>query len=252
MKIVTQHETLVGIVFNSRDDAWEFYKDYAKNNGFSVCRSTTRHDEHGNVKEQGFCCTQGGVRRKGVVESERKRVARAITRIGCKAKVIVKCTDSSKWTISFFHSEHNHSLCPPAMRPFLRSNRDVDDASIVEARALKKVRVRTSHVMNYFTQQSGGFHNVGFIRKDLYNALQKTEAVEICDGDVNAVLAYFDFKKEQDIGLCIQYNVDDSGGLQNLFWCDSTSRSDYACFGDVIAFDTTYKGNMYGRPLFWF
>ncbi|KAL4333140.1 hypothetical protein GQ457_07G005220 [Hibiscus cannabinus] len=98
-------DTPIGIVFNSRDDAWEFYKDYAKNNGFSVCRSTTRHDEHDNVKEQGFCCTRGG------------------------------------------------------------------------------------------------------------------------------------------------YNVDDSGGLHNIFWCDSTSRSDYACFNDVIAFDTTYKGNIYGWPL---
>ncbi|KAE8685821.1 hypothetical protein F3Y22_tig00111092pilonHSYRG00106 [Hibiscus syriacus] len=29
----------------------------------------------------------------------------------------------------------------------------------------------------------------------------------------------------------------------------STSRSDYICFGDVIAFDTTYKDNLYGRPI---
>ncbi|KAL4379141.1 hypothetical protein GQ457_02G023170 [Hibiscus cannabinus] len=189
MENATHHETLVGIVFNPRDDAWEFYKDYAKNNGFNVCRSTTRHDVHGNVKAQGFCCTRGGVRRKGVADSERKRATRAITRIECKAKVIVKCTDS------------------------------------------------------------GGFHNAGFIRKDLYHTLQKTEAAELCDGDVNALLAYFEFKKEQDNGLCIQQYVDDSGGLHNLFWCDSTSRSNYACFGDAIAFDTTYKGNVYDRPL---
>ncbi|KAL4332474.1 hypothetical protein GQ457_07G003660 [Hibiscus cannabinus] len=125
METATHHETLLVIVFNSRADAWEFYKDYAKKNGFSVCHSTTRHDKHVNVKAQGFCCTRGGVRRKGVADSERKRATRAITRIGCKAKVIVKCTES------------------------------------------------------------GGFHNVGFIRKDMYNALQKTEAAELCDGDGN-------------------------------------------------------------------
>ncbi|KAE8695803.1 hypothetical protein F3Y22_tig00110684pilonHSYRG00103 [Hibiscus syriacus] len=37
--------------------------------------------------------------------------------------------------------------------------------------------------------------------------------------------------------------------LHNLIWSDSTSRSYYICFGDVIAFDTTYKDNLYGRPI---
>ncbi|KAE8707433.1 hypothetical protein F3Y22_tig00110384pilonHSYRG00856 [Hibiscus syriacus] len=63
--------------------------------------------------------------------------------------------------------------------------------------------------------QAGGYHNVGFTHKDLNNALQR----------------------------------DESGALHNLIWSDSTSRSDYICFGDVITFDTTYKDNLYGRPI---
>ncbi|KAE8662878.1 hypothetical protein F3Y22_tig00113124pilonHSYRG00283 [Hibiscus syriacus] len=45
------------------------------------------------------------------------------------------------------------------------------------------------------------------------------------------------------------YSVDESGALHNLIWSDSTSRLDYTCFGDVTAFDTTYKNNLYGRPI---
>ncbi|KAE8668929.1 hypothetical protein F3Y22_tig00112281pilonHSYRG00175 [Hibiscus syriacus] len=45
------------------------------------------------------------------------------------------------------------------------------------------------------------------------------------------------------------YSVDESEALHNHIWSDSTSRSDYTCFGDVIAFDTTYKDNLYGRPI---
>ncbi|KAL4272162.1 hypothetical protein GQ457_13G017360 [Hibiscus cannabinus] len=53
--------------------------------------------------------------------------------------------------------------------------------------------------MNYFTQQLGGFHNVGFIRRDVYNSLQTSTSVEIVDGVVNALLAYCDCKKEIDM-----------------------------------------------------
>ncbi|KAE8675191.1 hypothetical protein F3Y22_tig00111691pilonHSYRG00001 [Hibiscus syriacus] len=97
--------------------------------------------------------------------------------------------------------------------------------------------------------QAGGYHNVGFTHKDLYNALQRGKAKEIVDGDVNALIAYFDYKKHDDPGFFMTYSVDESGALYNLIWSDSTSRSDYTCFGDVIAFDTTYKDNLYGRPI---
>jgi hypothetical protein len=37
--------------------------------------------------------------------------------------------------------------------------------------------------------------------------------------------------------------------LENIFWADSQSRLDYAHFGDVLAFDTTYRTNAYKKPL---
>ncbi|KAE8705515.1 hypothetical protein F3Y22_tig00110429pilonHSYRG01497 [Hibiscus syriacus] len=61
--------------------------------------------------------------------------------------------------------------------------------------------------------------------------------------------AYFDYKKHDDPGFFVTYSVDESGALHNFIWSDSTSRSDYICFGNVIAFDTTYKDNLYGRPI---
>ncbi|KAE8695979.1 hypothetical protein F3Y22_tig00110678pilonHSYRG00334 [Hibiscus syriacus] len=125
----------------------------------------------------------------------------------------------------------------------------VSKADIDEATTLKEVGVGTSQVMNYLTQQAWGYHNVGFTYKDLYNALQRGKTKEIIDGDMNALIAYFDYKKHDDPGFFVTYSVDESGALHNLIWSDSTSRSDYICFGDVIAFDTTCKDNLYGRPI---
>ena len=72
---------------------------------------------------------------------------------------------------------------------------------------------------------------------------------EIYNGDVVAVIAYFQIKQESDIGFYMNYSIDDENHLHNLFWADATSQSDYACFRDVVAFDTTYKKNAYDRPL---
>ncbi|KAE8715531.1 hypothetical protein F3Y22_tig00110163pilonHSYRG00131 [Hibiscus syriacus] len=159
---VDESDRLVGQLFYSRDQAWYFYKGFAREHGFSARKGTTRLDVEGNVKTQEFCCSKEGA---------------------------------------------------------------VSKADIDEATTLKEVGVGTSQVMNYLTQQVGGYHNVGFTHKDLYNALQRGKAKEIVDGDVNALIAYFDYKKHDDPG------------------------SDYTCFGDVIAFDTTYKDNLYGRPI---
>ncbi|XP_057740128.1 protein FAR-RED IMPAIRED RESPONSE 1-like [Arachis stenosperma] len=46
-----------------------------------------------------------------------------------------------------------------------------------------------------------------------------------------------------------RYNATDEGRLKNLFWVDGICRSDYKCFGDVFAFDTTYQKNKYRRLL---
>ncbi|KAK0607569.1 hypothetical protein LWI29_016840 [Acer saccharum] len=45
------------------------------------------------------------------------------------------------------------------------------------------------------------------------------------------------------------YTLDEDNHFGNLFWADSTSRSDYAFFSDVLAFDSTYRTNVYRRPL---
>ncbi|KAE8704532.1 hypothetical protein F3Y22_tig00110450pilonHSYRG00575 [Hibiscus syriacus] len=247
---VDESDRLVGQLFCSRDQVWYFYKGFAREHGFSAHKGTTWLDVEGNVKTQEFCCSKEGFRVSKVNTVDRQRAHTPVTRTGCKARVVVTATNTNdQWVISKSDQKHNHALCTPAMTPFMRSNRAVSKADIDEATTLKEVGIGTSQVMNYLTQQAGGYHNVGFTHKDLYNALQRGKAKEIVDGDVNALIAYFDYKKHDDPGFFMTYSVDESGALYNLIWSDSTSRSDYTCFGDVIAFDKTYKDNLYGRPI---
>lgn len=41
----------------------------------------------------------------------------------------------------------------------------------------------------------------------------------------------------------------EDGKLMHLFWVNGTSRIDYQCFGDVVAFNATYKKNKYNKPM---
>ncbi|KAF7116719.1 hypothetical protein RHSIM_RhsimUnG0017300 [Rhododendron simsii] len=45
-----------------------------------------------------------------------------------------------------------------------------------------------------------------------------------------------------------KYTVDEDNRLGKLFWADLKSRMDYAAFGDVLIFDTTYRTNAYKKP----
>jgi len=46
-----------------------------------------------------------------------------------------------------------------------------------------------------------------------------------------------------------KHTVNEDGSLQHLFWCDGVSRMDYTVFGDVLAFDATYRKIRYNTPL---
>ncbi|CAL5338642.1 unnamed protein product [Camellia sinensis] len=102
--------------------------------------------------------------------------------------------------------------------------------------------------MDLLVQQSGSFVNVGFIHKDLHNYIQVERKIEMKDGDAECALAYLCAKADANPYFFYKYDKDQENRLDKLFWADSRSRLDYAAFGDVLVFDTTYKTNAYNKP----
>ncbi|RVW66260.1 Protein FAR1-related sequence 5 [Vitis vinifera] len=85
--------------------------------------------------------------------------------------------------------------------------------------------MRTSQIMDYMVQQSGGYNNVDFTKKDLYNHVDADPRVQMRDGDTKGALAYLCGKSEMDPSFYYKYNVDEDNRLPNLFWVDSTNES---------------------------
>ncbi|XP_057720228.1 protein FAR1-RELATED SEQUENCE 5-like [Arachis stenosperma] len=102
--------------------------------------------------------------------------------------------------------------------------------------------------MGYMVSQKGGYDKVGFTSKDLHNHISKTRRGKVKNGDAFAALAYLFSKADSDPLFLGKFTLKD-GRLENLVWADGESVVDYECFGDVLAFDTTYKKNVYNKPL---
>ncbi|KAL4316812.1 hypothetical protein AHAS_Ahas15G0322500 [Arachis hypogaea] len=102
--------------------------------------------------------------------------------------------------------------------------------------------------MGYMVSQKGGYDKVGFTSNDLHNHISKTRRGKVKNSDAFAALAYLLSKADSDPLFLGKFTLKD-GRLDNLVWADGASVVDYECFGDVLAFDTTYKKNVYNKPL---
>ncbi|XP_044374772.1 protein FAR1-RELATED SEQUENCE 5-like [Triticum aestivum] len=51
---------------------------------------------------------------------------------------------------------------------------------------------------------------------------------------------------DPDFKVCVQ--VDGESRVKTVIWCNGKNRLDYAHFGDVVTFDTTYRTNLYNMP----
>ncbi|XP_020987660.1 protein FAR1-RELATED SEQUENCE 5-like [Arachis duranensis] len=122
------------------------------------------------------------------------------------------------------------------------------DADKAQADSLHFYGIRTCHIMGFMVAQKGGPNRAGFTKKDLYNHFDRSRRAKIKDGDAHAALSYLISKANEDPLLQGKFTLKD-GKLDNLVWADGSSITDYQCFGDVLAFDTTYQKNKYNRPL---
>ena len=108
---------------------FQFY-NYAKEKGFSVRRSYREWDNgHNEMTLRKFVCSHQGFREeKQLKRAIKKRKPRNITRVGCRAKlVIARDQNTGQWYVKDFIDEHNHPMAEPDLACLLRSHRRISD-----------------------------------------------------------------------------------------------------------------------------
>ena len=236
--------------FSSLEVAYLFYTWYSRVNGFSVRKDKVlRSKGSGEIMQQTFVCSREGKRRdNGVALEDRKRRPKAETRRGCGAKFRVHVNVvTHRWYVSIFVVQHNHELLDAFSSGMLPAHRKMSDSDVMEMNNYRMAGIGTHQIFSSFALKSGGYENVGFRQKDIYNQVGRQRAEH--ESDCAAALKFLKDLESSDPLMFCRHKSNSEGQLELLFWSDGMSQIDYQAFGDVVAFDATYSKNKYKFPL---
>ncbi|XP_024178220.1 protein FAR1-RELATED SEQUENCE 5-like [Rosa chinensis] len=249
-------EDLKGQKFKTVEEAESFYNAYAKAMGFDVRSDYKRLSIRitGRVTSLRLVCSAQGKRREEYMSNKKRvRKPKKETRFNCPCLFKVRYRSNiNAYIVDDFITIHSHHLAQAHELHLLRSHRSVEDHHLALATSMQKVSVKPCHTYEYIVDRSGGFKNVGFIMKDLYNKLDSRRREILLEGDAENALTYMRGKVATDSHFYCKFSIDEDNRLANMFWRDSNSLVDYTCFGDVLVFDSTYKTNSYEKSLVLF
>ncbi|KAL4395265.1 hypothetical protein AHAS_Ahas02G0234700 [Arachis hypogaea] len=214
--VVVTADGIINQTFETSDAAYNLYVRYAKCVVFGVCKGDTVHGKDGTQRRRQFFYNKEGKRAdKYISNLNRKREHKALTHTGCEAMLAVYFdTKTSVWRVKKLVEKHNHDLVPQCL-------------------AKRRVMLMSSSQRRIW----------------IYNHIERTRRAKFIGGDSNATISYLLGKADVDPMAMARYSATDESRLANLFWAYGICRADYQCFGDVLAFDTTYQKNKYRRPL---
>lgn len=277
-----------GQTFSTREEAREYYNAYAKRVGFSIRTGTTRRAAvtRGIFKVQ-FVCNKEGCGRKrkdekpiegaadgaengdssdeedteeemGKDEEDaekrkkldggKKRKRENMQYTNCKARMVVKLTDS-RWRVIDFIPDHNHELIlKPSLKKFLRSHKGIPTEEKDFIRLLHGCNLSTGRIMQLLSEFYGSAQLTPYVAKDVSNfrsTIRKTEKFK----DMQQTLDHFRGLREEDPYFFYKFKLDEEHRVESLFWVDSASRHAYIeSYHDCVSFDATYMTNMYDMP----
>ncbi|XP_054815801.1 protein FAR-RED IMPAIRED RESPONSE 1-like isoform X2 [Prosopis cineraria] len=260
-KIPEPHD---GMEFNSKEEAFSYYKDYAKSVGFTaIIKASRRSRISGKFIDAKFACSRYGNKQEPCaaetsnslsktdtipsipVKRKRGRVNLSWAKTDCKACVHVKRRQDDIWIICSFIKEHNHEIFPDQAFYFaghgnlaLSSNGD----------ALQVTRARTKNLC-VMPRKSDGYKKVDNKKGSSGNHSGNRQQLALDEADVHALLDHFMCMQDENPNFFYAVDLSEELQLRSVFWVDAKSRLDYRHFGDVILLDTTHIKNEYKLPV---
>lgn len=256
----------VGQIFKSDDEAFEYYSNFARKNGFSIRKARSTESQNLGIYRRDFVCYRSGFnqpRKKANVEHPRDRKS---VRCGCDAKLYLtkEIVDGvTQWYVSQFSNIHNHELLEDDQVRLLPAYRKIQEADQERILLLSKAGFPVNRIVKVLELEKGVQPGqLPFIEKDVRNfvrtckkTVQENDALlnEKRENDALELLEACKAMAERDMGFVYDYTTDENGKVENVGWSYGDSVRAYSVFGDVVKFDTTYRSITYGLLLgVWF
>jgi len=109
-------------------------------------------------------------------------------------------------------------------------------------KSLTRADIGPSKAHRIIKEQVGGFQNVRCSKQDLKN-FQRDLKTFIKDSDAQMFIENFKRKKEVHPSFYFACELESDSTLKHVFWTDGLARLNYALYGDIVSFDTTYDTN---------
>ncbi|KAI5447033.1 putative protein FAR1-RELATED SEQUENCE 10 [Lathyrus oleraceus] len=249
----------VGMVFKTDDEAFEYYGNFARKNGFSIRKERSRISPQLGVYKRDFVCYRSGfapVKKKANGEHHRDRKS---VRCGCDAKMYLSkevMDGVSQWFVVQFSNIHNHELLEDDQVRLLPAYRKIHEADQERILLLSKAGFPIHRIVKMLELEKGiqGGH-LPFLERDVRNFVQNRKKVvqeneallsEKRENDVLELLEVFKAVKEADVEFVYDFTVDKNEKVENIAWSYGDSVNANALFGDVIYFDISYRSVAYG------
>ena len=239
----------VGIRFKSAYEAWQFWLAYGGRTGFDVRKRYSNVSPfHGKVTSCRFVCSNEGLRRKGQTNRVTK-CFRAESRIDCKARIsLILDQVAGNYEVNDVVLEHNHFLHLPETRHLMASQRKISELQAFEIETADDSGIRPKTAHELVSRQVGGPLNLSYTCRDRKNYLQSKRHRDLAFGQAGSMLKYFHDKIVENPAFQYALQLDCEEHITNIFWADAKMILDYAHFGDVVTFDTTFGTNKEYRP----
>ncbi|XP_059624816.1 putative protein FAR1-RELATED SEQUENCE 10 isoform X2 [Cornus florida] len=249
----------VGMLFKSDDDAFEYYGNFARKNGFSIRKERSRLSPQLGIYKRDFVCYRAGfapAKKKQTGEHHRDRKS---VRCGCDAKMYLskEVVDGvSQWFVVQFSNVHNHELLEDDQVRLLPAYRKIHEADQERILLLSKAGFPVHRIVKMLELEKGiQGGQLPFLERDVRNFVQNRKKVvqendalltEKRENDTMDLLEACRAAKEGDPYFVYDVTVDENEKVENIAWSYGDSVHAYAMFGDVVYFDTTYRSVTYG------
>lgn len=244
----------VGMVFKTDDEAFEYYGNFARKNGFSIRKERSRLSPNLGIHKRDLVCYRSGfasARRKPTAEHQRDRKS---FRCGCDGKMFLskEVVDGVlKWLVVQFSNVHNHELLEDDQVRLLPAYRKINETTQERILLLTKAGFPINKIYKVLETEIGNQGGkLSFVEKDVRNFMQNRKKVvqesddilnEKRDNDVVELVDVCRATKERDPEFVYDITTDENENVDNIAWSYGDSIRAYNMFGDVVYFDTSYR-----------
>ncbi|XP_074306335.1 protein FAR1-RELATED SEQUENCE 5-like [Silene latifolia] len=240
--IEAKESELIGLTFDTEDDAFRAYCRYSYIKCFGVRKSNERKNQSGVAASKEFCCNkQGNKAKKGSLGKQYTKLSR---RIGCIAMVCFKIVDG-KYTCSRHVMVHNHEFCHPSEVHHLRCHRKIDASEIKYLVHLRNSGIRLADAFRSLVKEAGGSDVVGFEYGDAATAVKKASKKKFDTTDCNTLINLLKQRAASEEDFYYDFELDEDNSLVRVFYRDRKMRQDYEAFYELLGNDGTYCTNKY-------